>query len=108
MLEPVRRIFPVSLSNQPSHPLEVWQVGIVRLPIWLPLKGVWSRTWMAVCLGEDASDFLFSKPGKEEEIPSLVAELLSEAGRKWRARPARVQAADAELAGILEDLLTPH
>jgi len=108
MLEPVRRIFPVSLSSQPSHPLEVWQVGIVRLPVWLPLKGAWSRTWMAVCLGEDVSDFLFSKPGKEEEIPSLVAELLSEAGRKWRARPARVQVADAELAGILEGLLTPH
>jgi tetratricopeptide (TPR) repeat protein len=108
MLEPVRRIFPVSLSSQPSHPLEVWQVGIVRLPVWLPIKGVWSRTWMAVCLGEDASDFLFSKPGRQEEIPSLVAELLSEAGRKWRARPARVQAADAELAGILEGLLTPH
>jgi tetratricopeptide (TPR) repeat protein len=109
MLEPVRRIFPaLSSSHSSNQPLESWQVGVVRLPVWLPLKGTWSRTWMALCLGEEAGDFLVSKPGRQEEIPALLEELLSEAGRKWRTRPARVQVADAELAGMLESFLAPH
>lgn len=104
--EPGRRMFPVPSSQ----PIETWQVGLARLPLWLPPAGEGkpARAWIAVCLGVDSGSILPSAPGREEEIPSLVEALLSRAGWRWRVHPARVQVADVALAGILEDLLAPH
>ena len=106
MAEDGRRMFPISSIQ----PFETWQVGLVRLPIWLPLgeDGKPARAWVVVCLSVDSELILPSPPGTEEEIPSLVEALLSRAGWRWRLHPARVQVADAALAGILEDLLAPH
>jgi len=106
MTEPGRQIFPV-LSRQP---FETWQIEVVPLPVWLPPEGsgVPSRACMVLCLSVDSEKSLGSGIGRVDEVPSHLADLLSRAGREWRAQPARVQVADAALADILEGILGPQ
>src|SRR5215203_4676327 len=106
MAEPGRQIFPV-LSSQP---FETWQIEVVPLPVWLPPEGSGtpSRACMVTCLSVDSEKSLGSGIGRADEIPSVLADLLSRAGREWHAQPARVQVADAALAGILEGILAPQ
>lgn len=106
MAEPGRPMFPVFSSRRS----EVWQVGAVRLPLWMTAKGSGkpSRVWIAACLNVETEDLVPSDGGTEDEIPALVETVLSRAGWKWRSSPARVEAADPRLAGILESLLAPY
>jgi tetratricopeptide (TPR) repeat protein len=106
MAEPGRQIFPV-LSSQP---FETWQIEVVPLPVWLPPEGIGtpSRACMVTCLSVDSEKSLGSGIGRADEIPSVLTDLLSRAGREWHAQPARVQVADAALAGILEGILAPQ
>jgi tetratricopeptide (TPR) repeat protein len=106
MVEPGRQIFPV-LSSQP---FETWQIEVVPLPVWLPTEGSGtpSRACMLACLSVDSGKSLASGIGRADEIPSVLADLLSRAGREWHAQPARVQVADAGLADILEGILGPQ
>jgi tetratricopeptide (TPR) repeat protein len=100
MVEP-GRIFPV-----PSDwPFETWEVAVTPLPLWLPVEGRRARAWLAVCFNSDTEKVLASEPGAEEEIPQLIEQVLTRAGRRWLSRPARVWVADAEVARILEGLL---
>lgn len=100
MVEP-GRMFP-ALSD---WPFETWEVAVTPLPLWLPVEGRRARAWLAVCFNSETEKVLASEPGAEEEIPQLLEQVLTRAGQRWRARPARVQVADAEVARILEDLL---
>lgn len=100
MAEP-GRMFPVS-SDWPS---ETWEVAVTPLPLWLPVEGRRARAWLAACFNSETDKVLASEPGAEEEIPQLLEQALTRAGRRWQARPARVRVADAEVARILEDLL---
>jgi tetratricopeptide (TPR) repeat protein len=96
-----RRIVP----DVGIQPFETWQVGAVRLPLWFPRKGGDPfRAWVAVCMSLDGERVVASTPGEEGEIASLLEEVLSEASRKWRSRPARFQVTDAALVPILEGL----
>jgi tetratricopeptide (TPR) repeat protein len=100
MVEP-GRMFPV-----PSDwPFEAWEVAVTPLPLWLPVEGRRARAWLAVCFNSETEKILASEPGAEEEIPQLLEQVLTRAGQRWRARPAQVRVADAEVARILEDLL---
>jgi tetratricopeptide (TPR) repeat protein len=105
MAEPDRQIFPLSVGN----PFETWQVGAVRLPIWLArADGAPYRPWAAFCRSVDSGRIVPSRPGPEEEVPDLLESALADAGRKWRSRPARVQVAEVAWAQALEDLLAPQ
>lgn len=103
MVEP-GRMFPVL----PDWPFESWEVAVTPLPLWLPVEGRRARAWLAVCFNSETEKILASEPGAEEEIPHLLEQVLTRAGRRWRARPARVRVADAEVARILEGLLKPQ
>jgi tetratricopeptide (TPR) repeat protein len=104
MAELVRQIFPGSVRP----PFETWQVGAIRLPMWLPrLGGDPFRPWVALCLNLDSGKIVIPEPGSEEEVPSLLERALAEAGRKWRSRPARVQVEEVAWAQALDDLLSP-
>ncbi len=95
------RMFPV-----PSDlPFETWEVAVTPLPLWLPVEGRRARAWLAACFNSDTERALASEPGAAEEIPQLLEQVLTRAGRRWRSRPARVWVADAEVARILENLL---
>ena len=100
MVEP-GRMFPVSSD----WPFETWEVAVTPLPLWLPVEGRRARAWLAVCFNSETEKILASEPGAEEEIPQLLEQVLTRAGQRWRARPAQVRVADAEVARILEDLL---
>jgi hypothetical protein len=103
MAEPDRQIFPLSVNQ----PFETWQVGAVRLPIWLTrADGAPYRPWIALCLNLDSGMIVPSQPGPEEEVPDLLESALRDAGRKWRSRPARVQVAEVAWARALDDLLS--
>lgn len=98
------RMFPVASD----WPFETWEVAVTPLPLWLPVEGRRARAWLAACFNSDTEKVLASEPGAEEEIPQLLAQVLTRAGQRWRSRPARVWVADAEVARILEDLLEPQ
>ncbi len=100
MVEP-GRMFPVSLDL----PFETWEVAVTPLPVWLPVKGRRARAWLAACYNSDTEKVLASEPGAEEDVPQLIEQVLTRAGRQWRSRPARVWVADAEVARLLEELL---
>jgi tetratricopeptide (TPR) repeat protein len=105
MAEPGRQIFPLAVKQ----PFETWQVGAVRLPMWLPRSGGDPfRPWIALCLNLDSGKLVAAEPGAEEEVPSLLERALAEAGRKWRTRPARVEVAEVAWAQSLDDLLSPQ
>jgi tetratricopeptide (TPR) repeat protein len=104
MTEPGRRMFPVVAGQ----PFETWQVATVRLPIWMPKDGKPTRQWVAVCLQEGPGEILVSELGSQEEVPRLLESVLSQAGRDWRSRPARVEVSDPEVARTLEVLLSPQ
>ena len=105
MAEPGRQIFPLAVKQ----PFETWQVGAIRLPMWLSqVGGDPFRPWIALCLNLDSGKLVASEPGAEEEVPSLLERALAEAGRKWRSRPARVQVAEVAWAQALDDLLSPQ
>jgi len=99
-------MFPVASQS----PFATWQVGVVRPPIWLRPRGGGkpSRVWIAACLNVDSMKVMTSEPGTQEDLRDNLEVLLSRAGWKWRVHPARVQATDPELAGILESLLGAH
>jgi tetratricopeptide (TPR) repeat protein len=105
MAEPDRQIFPLSVGQ----PFETWQVGAVRMPLWLPgAGGAPYRPWVAFCLNLDFGKVLPSQPGPEEEVPDLLESVLADAGRKWRSQPARVEVAEVAWAQALDDLLSPQ
>jgi hypothetical protein len=105
MAELVRQIFPGPVRQ----PFETWQVGAIRLPMWLPrLGGDPFRPWVALCLNLDSGKIVIPEPGSEEEVPALLEGALAEAGRKWRSRPARVQIEEGAWAQALDDLLAPQ
>jgi tetratricopeptide (TPR) repeat protein len=90
------------------QPFETWQVGAVRLPMWLRSGGDPFRPWIALCLNLDSGKVVAAEPGAEEEVPSLLERALAEGGREWRTRPARVQVAEVAWAQALDDLLSPQ
>jgi tetratricopeptide (TPR) repeat protein len=105
MTESGLQIFP-ALTRRSS---EVWQVGAVRLPIWIAGSGGKpASAWIALCRSWDSGRMQPSNPGSEEEVPALLADALSRAARKWRFRPARVQVPEEAWAGALEALLAPE
>jgi hypothetical protein len=105
MAEPDRQIFPLSVGQ----PFETWQVGAIRLPIWLArADGAPYHPWVAFCRSVDSGRIVPSQPGPEEEVPDLLESALADAGRKWRSRPARVQVAEVAWAQALDDLLAPQ
>ena len=103
MVEP-GRMFPVSSD----WPFETWEVAVTPLPVWLPVEGRRARAWLAACYNSDTEKVLASEPGAEEDVPQLIEQVLTRAGRQWRSRPARVWVADAEVARLLEELLEPQ
>ncbi|HEX6904060.1 MAG TPA: tetratricopeptide repeat protein [Thermoanaerobaculia bacterium] len=89
--------------------METWQVDAVRLPLWLPrADGRRLRAFRVTCWKDDEERVLASEVGTEAELPALLEEILAKASRKWSALPARVEVADAGLAGLLEPILTPR
>jgi tetratricopeptide (TPR) repeat protein len=100
MVEP-GRMFPVSSD----WPFETWEVAVTPLPVWLPVEGRRARAWLAACYNSDTEKVLASEPGAAEDVPQLIEQVLTRAGRQWRSRPARVWVADAEVARLLEELL---
>ena len=88
---------------------ETWQVDVVRLPLWLPGEdGRRRRACRATCFRDYEGSVLASEVGTEAELPSLLEDILTKASRSWSAPPARVEVADAGLAGLLEPILAPH
>lgn len=104
MAEPESRISPDS-----EWGLETWQVDAVRLPLWLPQgDGQRVRALRVTCFNDVEERVLGSEVGTEAELPTLLEEILAKASRKWSAPPARVEVADAGLAGLLEPILAPR
>lgn len=102
MTELDRRIFPALTSR----PFDTWQVAALRLPGWLPRAGEGPfRPWAGFCMSLESGKVLPTEPGPEEEIPAMLERALSQAGREWRSRPARVQIADGAWAEPLQRLL---
>jgi tetratricopeptide (TPR) repeat protein len=105
MTELDERIFP-ALTSRPAF--ETWQVAAIRLPGWLPRAGGEPfRPWVALCMSLESGKVVPTEPGPEDEIPSLLVDAVTQAGRKWRSRPARVQIAEGAGAGALKGLLAP-
>jgi tetratricopeptide (TPR) repeat protein len=89
-----------------GEPFEVWEVGAVRLDTWLPRRGHEPyRPWVVLCRSAGRPRPVPSDPGEGDSLPALVRGALTRAAAQWKSRPARVEVADAELAGILEPLL---
>jgi tetratricopeptide (TPR) repeat protein len=87
-------------------PFETWELGAVRINSWIPASGGEPyRPWTVLCRSAETGQLLASDVGRAESLPEMVGAALSRAAAKWRRRPARVEVADAELAGILEGLL---
>jgi hypothetical protein len=105
VVNPGRRMFPAR-SVDPS---ETWQVDAAPLPRWLPSEsGIPSRAWVVVCASVESGRSESSDPGPREKLAAMVAEVLSRAGWRWRAHPARIQVSDIALAGLVERLAQPQ
>ena len=105
MVKPSRRMFPAR-SVDPS---ETWQVDAAPLQIWLPVEGgAPSRAWVVVCASVESGRSEASDPGPREKLAAMIEEVLSRAGWRWRAQPARIQVSDVALAGVVERLAEPH
>jgi hypothetical protein len=105
MASPGRRIFPARSAD----PSETWQVDAAPLPVWLPSEsGTPSRAWVAVCASVESGRSESSDPGPREKLTALIEEVLSRAGWRWRAHPARIQVNDVALAGVVERLAEPY
>lgn len=84
-------------------------MDVVRLPVWLPGEdGRRRRACRVTCFSDEEGRVLESEVGTEAELPSLLETVLARASRKWSAPPARVEVADAALAGLLEPILAPR
>src|SRR4051812_5710313 len=102
MTELDRRIFPVLASRT----FETWQVAAVRLPGWLPRAGGEPfRPWVALCVSLESGKIMPTEPGPEDEIPAMLESAISQAGRQWRSRPARVQITEGTWTEALKELL---
>ncbi len=99
---------PKIFTAHPHRPYESWELAVTPLPLWLPVEGRRARAWIAICLNLDSDKILASEPGGEEEIPQILENLLTRAGKRWRTSPARLLVADAEVARILEGQLNPE
>jgi tetratricopeptide (TPR) repeat protein len=92
-----------------ERPFETWQVGAVRLPLWMIREdGEVCQAWMGVCVRSGAESFLVSEPGPEETVPELLINVVSTALDRWRARPRRVQVPDLAWVPALESALAPR
>lgn len=102
MAEPASRTSPDSKWGW-----EAWQVGAVRLPLWLAqADGRNARAWSVACFGGD--QILASEVGTEEELPALLEKMLAKASRNWTAPPDRVELTGEWLADLTEPLLASH
>ncbi len=94
---------------QTERPLETWQVGVTRMPVWMVRDdGEVCQVWMGVCVRQGSESFLVSEPGPEETIPELLTNAVSAALDRWRARPRRVQVPDPAWVPALEGVLAPR
>lgn len=104
-MKPGRRMFPARSAD----PAEAWQVDAAPLRIWLPSEtGTPSRAWVVVCAGVESGRSESSDPGPREKLAAMIEEVLSRAGWRWRAHPARIEVSDVALAGVVERLAEPH
>jgi tetratricopeptide (TPR) repeat protein len=87
-------------------PVGTWEVGAVRLNLWLPRRDREPyRPWVVLCRRAGSRGSVTSDFGDGDSLPELVRNVLRQAAAQWQSQPAQVEVADTELAGILETLL---
>jgi tetratricopeptide (TPR) repeat protein len=92
-----------------ARTFETWQVGAARLPLWMTRSdGEVCPAWMAVCVRQGSKSFVLSDRGPEERVPQLLESVVSDALKRWRSRPRRIQTSDPAWASALESALAPR